>query len=543
MRFDPDSSRIPYLAMELSMTTACPNRQHLLDYMVGKLDEPALDVVSQHVEQCGTCQSLLSTLDDSADTVLLRLRRAPVVTGFEHEPEYQQAVAAAKAVVPGAAAVIPPSAAVVAAWPSDEDDQTLPPVHEATEQLAGVPESPAGDSPTEPLPELGDYELLEKIGEGGMGAVYKARHKKLKRIMAIKLLPKERLANPTALARFEREMEAVGAVDHPNIVRALHAGEYEGTPYLAIEYVDGLNLSELVTRVGPLRIADACELVRQTAVGLQHAHEQGLVHRDIKPSNLMLSGRRGPLSVVADRANVTTHYGPRTTDHGQQATVKILDLGLALLDSGRPPGQEMTAAGTAMGTADYVSPEQVSDSHSVDIRSDIYSLGCTLYKLLSGQAPFVGPEYKNEFHKMMAHVQKTPPPISLLRTDLPPELTAIVQRMMAKEPDQRFATPAEVAAALAPLAAGADLPALLAEATELSTPSRSGELRTTTTGPLSASPHTDTGPVAPNSPGASRRAGRQPAWSVSPRPGSSLGETRPRVRVAIALARWRDWPG
>ena len=525
------------------MTTACPNRQHLLDYMVGKLDEPALDVVSQHVEQCDTCQSLLSTLDDSADTVLSRLRRAPVVTGFEHEPEYQQAVAAAKAVVPGQAAVVPPSAAVVAAWPSDEDDQTLPPAHEATEQLAGVPESPAGDGLTEPLPELGDYELLEKIGEGGMGAVYKARHKKLKRIMAIKLLPKERLANPTALARFEREWKPSGRWTIRTSSCAVHAGEYEGTPYLAIEYVDGLNLSDLVTNVGRLRIADACELVRQTAVGLQHAYEQGLVHRDIKPSNLMLSVARSPLSVVADRAaQRTTNHGQRTTDHGQQAIVKILDLGLALLDSGRPAGEEMTAAGTAMGTADYVSPEQVNDSHTVDIRSDIYSLGCTLYKLLSGRAPFVGPEYKNQFHKMMAHVQKTPPAINSLRADLPPELTAIVQRMMAKLPDQRFATPAEVAAALEPLAAGADLPACWPKP-------RGSRVRRD---PGTASHDHDESAVRiaahPRYPTPRRRVSRRrsrvagsPRWSrtgprgrLSETP-SSLGETRPRVRVAIAV--------
>lgn len=293
------------------MSTACPSRQQLLDYAVGKLDEPALDEVSQHVEQCATCQSLLSTLDDSGDTVLLRLRHAPVLTGFEHEPEYQQAVAAAKAVVPGAAAVIPPSAAAaIGSW-SDEDDQALPSEREATESLAGAPESAADDGPAQELPELDDYELLEKLGQGGMGAVYKARHKKLKRIMAIKLLPKERLANPTALARFEREMEAVGAVDHPNIVRAMHAGEHDGTPYLAVEYVDGLNLSDVVTRVGPLRSADACELVRQTAVGLQHAHEQGLVHRDIKPSNLMLAwaGRHVAESLRDSRPPVSERPG------------------------------------------------------------------------------------------------------------------------------------------------------------------------------------------------------------------------------------------
>ena len=188
-----------------------------------------------------------------------------------------------------------------------------------------------------------------------------------------------------------------------------------------------------------------------------------------------------------------------------------------------------------MGTADYVSPEQVTDSHSVDIRSDIYSLGCTLYKLLSGQAPFVGPEYKNDFDKMMAHVQKTPPPISLLRTDLPPELTAIVERMMAKEPDQRFATPAEVAAALAPLAAGATCRRLLAEATGLSTPSRSGEPRTTTTGPLSASPHTDTGVELPWPRSAETRVEVQPAANC--RAAAPRASRAHRVRIVAILAR------
>ena len=243
MRFDFDSSQIPYLAMELSMTTACPNRQQLLDYMVGKLDEPALDVVSQHVEQCGTCQSLLLTLDDSADTVLTAASRSGG-NGLRARTRIPAGRRGGQAVVPGAVAMIPPSAAVVAAWPSNEDDQTLPPVHEATEQLAGVPDPRPVTAQRNRCRNWAITNCWRRLGEGGMGAVYKARHKKLKRIVAIKLLPKERLANPTALARFEREMEAVGAVDHPNIVRALHAGEDKGTPYLVIEYVDGLDLTE-----------------------------------------------------------------------------------------------------------------------------------------------------------------------------------------------------------------------------------------------------------------------------------------------------------
>jgi serine/threonine protein kinase len=186
-----------------------------------------------------------------------------------------------------------------------------------------------------------------------------------------------------------------------------------------MEYVDGIDLSELVKRSGPLPVAAACEVIRQAAVGLEHAHASEMVHRDIKPHNMM---------VTAD------------------GTVKILDLGLALLDeptSQRPDG--ITSTGQVMGTLDYMAPEQIEDSHRVDRRADIYSLGATLYKLLTGDAPFAGSQYSSPLKLMMALVNDPPPSIREHRQDLPEELVAILERMMAKQPEDRFASAKEVA--------------------------------------------------------------------------------------------------
>ena len=285
------------------------------------------------------------------------------------------------------------------------------------------------------LGQMGEYQLLAKLGEGGMGAVYKARQTNLDRIVALKVLRTSRMEDERAVPRFYREMRAVGRLTHPNIVQAYDAREIDGTPILAMEYVEGVDLSELVRRAGKLKVADACELIRQAAVGLQCAHEGGLVHRDIKPSNLMVT---------------------------PDGTVKILDLGLALLDSGQPNGGEMTGSGQAMGTADYMAPEQAFDSHQVDIRADIYALGCTLYKLLAGRTPFSGPQYTSNMAKLMAHVQEPIPPITEHRQDIPAELVAILDRMLAKSADDRFAAPGEVAAVLEPLAADNQVPGLLA---------------------------------------------------------------------------------
>lgn len=283
---------------------------------------------------------------------------------------------------------------------------------------------------------LREYELLELVDKGGMGAVYRAEHTSLGRTVAVKVLPESSLQNEALVKRFRREMKAVGRLDHPNIVRATDAGEIDGTHFLAMEYVDGPNLSRLLGRNGPLRIEDACEVIRQAAAALQVAHEAGLVHRDIKPSNLMLTGS------------------------GQ---VKVLDLGLALLhDEHLEQGHtDLTSHSQIMGTADYMAPEQAIDTHNVDIRADIYSLGCTLFFLLTGRAPYRSEQPRNAMQTMMAHVQEPIPSVLEARCDTPKKLAAIVDRMLAKEPDGRPTPPAEIVKVLESFAKGANLAALI----------------------------------------------------------------------------------
>lgn len=291
---------------------------------------------------------------------------------------------------------------------------------------------------SEELPQgfqLGQYVILAKLGQGGMGTVYRALHARLKRTVALKVLSGRRAHEPQTLARFQREMEIVGKLDHPHLVRATDAGETAGHAYLVMDLIDGLDLHHLVTRVGPLPLADACDLIRQAAVGLQYVHAQGLVHRDIKPSNLLL---------------------------GADGCVRVLDLGISRLYEKGPDSERLTDSGQIMGTADYMAPEQGINSHAVDIRADVYSLGCTLYKLLTGQPPFSGPEYDSYFKKLFAHVQTPVPPVGEVRPEVPDGLAAVLGRMLAKAPADRFATPGEVAEALRPFASGADPAALLA---------------------------------------------------------------------------------
>lgn len=301
---------------------------------------------------------------------------------------------------------------------------------ELTPDLPQETMKPSAESDRSTPPMLGHYRLLEKLGKGGMGAVYKAEHANLKRLVAIKLLPEESLHHPQSVSRFYREMEAIGRLDHPHVIRATDAGEAAGRHFLVMEFVDGMDLGRVVQQQGWLRIPDACELVRQAALGLQYVHEQGLVHRDVKPSNLLLTTR------------------------GQ---VKVLDLGLALLWGDRPPGGDLTSSGQAMGTIDYMAPEQGIDSHGVDIRADIYSLGCTLYKLLTGVVPYGAPQYHSTAEKFRAHALAPIPSVTDKRPEVPAEVAAVVTRMLAKTPEERYATPGEVARALESHVSGADL--------------------------------------------------------------------------------------
>jgi serine/threonine protein kinase len=276
-----------------------------------------------------------------------------------------------------------------------------------------------------------------------MGSVYKAVHTKLKRVVAIKVLPANRTSDPDAIARFEREMAAVGGMAHRNIVSATDAGEVDGMHYLVMEYVDGVDLSALVRRLGPLAPADACEIARQAALGLDAAHDRGIVHRDIKPSNLML------------------------TDSGEEDSrgiVKVLDFGLARLSPLHVEQNDLTSSGQIMGTLRYMAPEQCSSSRDVDVRADIYSLGATMYKLLSGEGPFSGAEFASPLALLAAVGNGEPQPLAKCSPDVPPQIAAIVGRMMAKNPAERFATPQEVIDALGPWSREAKLVELLERA-------------------------------------------------------------------------------
>jgi serine/threonine protein kinase len=317
--------------------------------------------------------------------------------------------------------------------------------HDPLDLVKATVDLPRGDHSSAvakelPIGTLGVYELLTKLGEGGMGAVYKARHTKLDKIVAIKVLPAERMKVESAVARFEREMRAVGKLEHPNIVRAMDANEEGGMHYLVMEYVQGVDLAQLVKQCGPLPTADACELIRQAAVGLDEAHDNAMVHRDIKPSNIMLC-------VVSKR---------------KPPVVKILDMGLALLSEAHSDDvQGLTATGQMMGTFDYMAPEQGGDSKSVDIRADIYALGASLYKLLCGEVIYHGDMYHTPVQKMMALATQPAPPIQTRCQGVPDGLAAVLHQMLEKDPDKRIATPEEVAKALTPFCAGANLAALV----------------------------------------------------------------------------------
>jgi tRNA A-37 threonylcarbamoyl transferase component Bud32 len=269
---------------------------------------------------------------------------------------------------------------------------------------------------------LGSYVLLEKLGEGGMGAVFKARNWKLGRVVAVKVIRPEHLANPPTVRRFEREVRAAAHLDHPNIVHAYDADQVGGAHLLVMEYVEGTDLARLVKERGPLPADRACDFIRQAALGLQHAFERGLVHRDIKPHNLLLS---------------------------RDGVVKVLDLGIARLNpeaTGQEASSTMTQENVVLGTADYMAPEQASDSHAADIRSDLYSLGCTLYYLLTGRVPF---PVEGAVAKLVHHQLHPPTPVEQLRPDVPAPMAEVVRKLMAKKPDDRYQTPAEAAEALA----------------------------------------------------------------------------------------------
>lgn len=367
-------------------TTTCPPSEQLKAYLAGKLDQDTSESLSQHLEGCHECGQTATQLEQEPDTLVELLQAA------------------------------------------------LPPVDKSWEIVGQEPTSLSGEI----FPKvLGQYELQARLGSGGMGAVYLARHTSLDKRVAIKLLPTLPAQKAEFVSRFQREMRAAGKLEHPAIVRTTDAGERQGIHFLVMEAIDGLNLSRIACSEGKLPIADACEMVRQAALGLSHAHDKGIVHRDIKPSNLMLDAA------------------------GQ---VRILDFGLAQIGFWESGSAEITTVGQMMGTLDYMAPEQAEHSGAVDYRADLYSLGATLFRLLTGRAPLAAAPNLTPIEKLRLLATHWPPKLRSLRADAPEDLGQIVDAMLAREPASRPASAIHVAELIAPFCVGADLADLLRRA-------------------------------------------------------------------------------
>jgi WD40 repeat protein/tRNA A-37 threonylcarbamoyl transferase component Bud32 len=372
-----------------------PSHEELEAFALGQLPDDAHTAVEEHVNSCSECRVVIDRTP--GDRLVTLLRSAASVSETVKAID-KGATLTSTADTPSAAT------SVTCAFPLAEatNPSELPPA------LTGHPR----------------YEPTRLLGSGGMGTVWLAQHCVMGRQVAVKVIRPEFVAKPGAAERFRRETQAAARLQHPNIVTAFDAEQAGDTHLLAMEYVEGVTLSDIVRQRGPLPVTEACDAIRQAALGLQHAFDRGLIHRDLKPHNLM-----------------------RTAD----GTVKILDFGLAVLADAARGADGLTAANIVLGTPDYIAPEQAEDSHAADVRSDIYSLGCSLYHLLTGRVPFPG---DSVLRKLDSHRMLQPEPIQSIRPEVPAALAAIVAKMMAKKPGDRFQTPDEVAAALTPFVAG-----------------------------------------------------------------------------------------
>jgi serine/threonine protein kinase len=390
-------------------SSECRTRETLKRYLAGWIEQDECDKIEAHVVSCATCEQTICGLESDPDTLVNFLRPKPEPTPGDDGK-------------------------------SNSDDAVLQYALAKAKSLRNQADaSRSATVPEKPSKFVGPYELIESLGNGSMGAVYLARHRQLGKQVAIKLLSPRPFRNDQFTARFQREIRAAGALNHPSIISATDAGQSDNVHFLVMEYIDGMDLSQLARLTGPFSIANACSLMHSVALGLSHAHAAGIVHRDIKPSNLMLS---------------------------RSGQIKILDFGLAQISLWDEASAELTTVGQLMGTIDYMAPEQAERADSVDYRADLYSLGATLFKLLCGRAPLAATPDLSPLTKLRLLATTEPPSLSTLRPDAPAALVGLVSSFLARDPSMRPASAAHAAEMLAKFTSEADLSSLMREADE-----------------------------------------------------------------------------
>lgn len=431
----------------------CPSMQELESYAVGIVSGERSVFFESHLNECEHCCRAMASAG-SHDRVLHNLRQAVEDDPFEMENACRNMMEELR-----------------------------------IRRVSELSMAEAGSACTIPK-RLGSYRILRELGRGGMGLVFEALHTELEKKVALKILTPERMLHEEAVARFRREMKAGGRLQHPNIVRTTDAGSEGDFHYLAMDLIDGANVATLADRHQCLPIAESCEIIRQAAVGMQFAHDKGLIHRDIKPSNLIL---------------------------GSDGVVRILDMGLATLRDDASAGH-LTSDNQIVGTVDYMAPEQATSGSTVDVRTDLYSLAATLFRLLTGHGPLNHDRGDNLLKKLATLATAPIASVSEFRPDLPSDLTHVIDRLLSRDPDSRLQTAQQVADAVAPFAAGHDLRAL----------SRTGNAAGDTT--------VDVIDVETNVPHSVTKGAANPVHDELPRASSDVPVPKPPVRRWITVA-------